>query len=331
MESYISLTESSRQLCPARVVTNMIERINEISGNPPFVIISSVTKNYGRNVMPTGWHNLFKPDQKAKTLHIYEMCVNSIEEIEVRLEETSNIVAVINRNPVTMTPPIEMMRTNLPLMLIENMKFLPYDPANGMELQSILNMAIEQHGSNGKVAYLSAHDFKSSLPKSAESVSESDIIKGMYLYKSGSRGRADVRILGGGAALEKAYYAALHLESMLGIGAEVWSCPSYTMMAREIEENENKSLLDPDALLGQTHIEECFKNTSIPTIAITSYNSLICEQIAKGVKGRMYSLGLYQNMNMSTTSSPLEMRDIVHRCAYYMYKEGLISEFSFKK
>src|SRR3954471_21558628 len=76
---------------------------------------------------------------------------------------------------------------------------------------------------------------------------EEQIIKGMYLFKQGSKGaKAAVNLLGSGTILRESIAAQELLEKEWGVSANVWSCPSFNELARDGQDCERFNLLHPD-------------------------------------------------------------------------------------
>src|SRR5690349_20026872 len=67
-------------------------------------------------------------------------------------------------------------------------------------------------------------------------VSAEGIIKGMYLLRDAGKpkkGELRVQLLGSGTILREVIAAADLLDKELGVKADIWSCPSFTELARD--------------------------------------------------------------------------------------------------
>src|SRR5207244_6532708 len=62
---------------------------------------------------------------------------------------------------------------------------------------------------------------------------EQAILKGMYLFREGSKRKTRVQLLGSGTILREVIAAAGLLESDWGVAADIWSAASFTELRRE--------------------------------------------------------------------------------------------------
>src|SRR6185436_16903107 len=103
---------------------------------------------------------------------------------------------------------------------------------------------------------------------------------------------AHVQLLGAGAILREVIAAAELLEADFGVTAEIWSCPSFTLLARDGQANERWNLLHPaDGEPRTSHVERCLRDTRGPVIAATDYVRALPDQIRPWVRGRYTVLG----------------------------------------
>ncbi len=94
--------------------------------------------------------------------------------------------------------------------------------------------------------YLTVMNENYEHPAMPEGVEEG-ILKGMYLFRDGqAREKAPrVQLLGSGAILREVIAAAEMLAQDFDVAADVWSCPSFTELAREAMAVERWNLLHP--------------------------------------------------------------------------------------
>jgi pyruvate dehydrogenase E1 component len=120
-----------------------------------------------------------------------------------------------------------------------------------------------------------------------------NIIKGMYLFKAGARtpGAPRVQLLGSGAILREVIAAADLLKSHWGVDADLWSCPSFTELAREGMEVSRANRLNPTAPARRCHVEQCLAEAAGPVVAATDYVRAFPEQIRPWVRERYVTLG----------------------------------------
>jgi hypothetical protein len=177
---------------------------------------------------------------------------------------------------------------SLPLWLATNPRCTPYDPASGDEARAIVLAGLRALYVDGQPGfyYLALHDHESAVPM-AEQARE-DALKGMYPIR---REGADVRLLGAGHALEAVVQAARLLEQDWNISAQLWSCPSYTRLAREAAAAERWNRLHPGAPKRSCHLRDCLAGSRAPVVAVTGYPQAIVDQLRAHVDARFVALG----------------------------------------
>ena len=74
---------------------------------------------------------------------------------------------------------------------------------------------------------------------------EAEILQGMYLLQPALPGALQVNLLGSGTILRESVAAKELLEADWGVGANLWSCPSFNELAREGQDAERWNLLHP--------------------------------------------------------------------------------------
>lgn len=178
---------------------------------------------------------------------------------------------------------------SLPLWLATHPYCTPYDPASGGEARAIVLEGLRRLYVDGVPGfyYLALHDHENPMPLNTRQ--RKDALKGMYAITHDRR--ADVRLLGAGRALEEVKHAAQLLEQDWNISAQMWSCPSYTRLAREAAAAERWNRLHPEAPRQGCHLRDCLEGNSAPVIAVTGYPQAIVDQLAGYVGARFVGLG----------------------------------------
>ena len=109
---------------------------------------------------------------------------------------------------------------------------------------------------------------------------EEGILKGMYpLSQSSSKSKLRVQLMGSGTILREVIAAAELLEKDWGVGADVWSAPSFTELRREGLGVERWNLLHPEDKPRQSYVEKCLSKRSGPVVVATDYMKAFAEQI----------------------------------------------------
>jgi len=170
---------------------------------------------------------------------------------------------------------------------------ISYDPTFGYELAVIVQdglrrMVAEQEDVFYYLTVMNENYEHPAMPAGMES----DILKGMYLFRKGTASNAPrVQLLGSGTIFREVVAAADLLRQDWGVEADLWSCPSFTELARDGQDCARWNLLHPAEKPRVTHVENCLKDTRGPVIASTDYVRLFAEQIHPYVPRRYAVLG----------------------------------------
>ena len=122
--------------------------------------------------------------------------------------------------------------------------------------------------------------------------SEADILKGMYSFRKGAASNGPrVQLLGSGTIFREAMAAAELLRRDWGVESDLWSCPSFTELAREGQATARWNMLHPTDKQKLSHVEQCLKDTRGPVIAATDYIRAFADQIRAFVPRRYVVLG----------------------------------------
>jgi pyruvate dehydrogenase E1 component len=100
-----------------------------------------------------------------------------------------------------------------------------------------------------------------------------------------------VQLLGSGTILREVIAAAALLEQDFGVGADIWSAPSFNQLARAGHETLRWNLLHPEDPPRQPYVTQCLANRAGPVIAATDYLRLYADQIRAFVPRRYVVLG----------------------------------------
>ena len=169
-----------------------------------------------------------------------------------------------------------------------------YDPTFGYEVAVIVQdglrrMYAEQQDVYYYLTVMNENYVHPGMPGDAAP----GIIKGMYLFRAGTeKAKAPrVQLLGSGTIFREVIAAAELLDSDWGVGADLWSCPSFTELARDGQACARSNMLNPTAKPKVSHVETCLANTQGPVIAATDYMRAFAEQIRSFVPRRYAVLG----------------------------------------
>jgi pyruvate dehydrogenase E1 component len=165
-----------------------------------------------------------------------------------------------------------------------------YDPTFAHELAVIM-----QHGLKRMVEdqenvfyYLTVMNENYAQPGLVKG-DEEGIIRGMYQFRKGGKGKIRAQLLGSGTILREVIAAADLLESDWGVAADVWSVTSFTELRRDGLDCDRNNLLHPTGKAQVPYVTAQLAKSSGPIVASTDYMKLFADQIRQFVpKGRDY-------------------------------------------
>jgi pyruvate dehydrogenase E1 component len=170
-----------------------------------------------------------------------------------------------------------------------------FDPTFGYEVAVILQdglrrMYVEQEDAYYYVTVMNENYPHPAMPEGAAP----GIIKGMYLFKGGDKQKGKtprVQLLGSGVILREVIAAADLLKTEWGVDADLWSCPSFTELAREGMAVARDNALHAGAEPKKSYVETCLGGTTGPVVAATDYMRAFADQIRAYVPRRYVVLG----------------------------------------
>lgn len=192
---------------------------------------------------------------------------------------------------------------------------ISYDPTFAYELAVIIQeglrrMVAQQQDVYYYITVMNENYAHPAMPEGAAA----NIIKGMYLFKAaentatatpssdkgatknktplGDAKSARVQLLGSGTIFREVIAAADLLKTDWQIDSDLWSCTSFTELAREGGDVQRWNMLHPSDTQRVSHVEHCLAPTVGPVIAATDYVRLFAEQIRPFVQkvGRHYTV-----------------------------------------
>jgi pyruvate dehydrogenase E1 component len=156
-----------------------------------------------------------------------------------------------------------------------------YDPTYSYELAVIIQdglrrMYVEQEDI---FYYITVMNENYSHPAMQKGI-ELDILKGMYSFSQGAKNKSPrVQLLGSGTIFREVESAAELLRNDWGVEADLWSCPSFTELARDGQSCDRWNRLHPTEPARQSHVANCLSKAVGPVIAATDYTRAFAEQI----------------------------------------------------
>jgi pyruvate dehydrogenase E1 component len=108
---------------------------------------------------------------------------------------------------------------------------------------------------------------------------EDGIIRGMYLYRQGSRKKKRIQLMGSGTILREVIAAAALLEDEWNVAADVWSVTSFTELRRDAMDVERWNMLHPMDKPRVAYVSKTLAKQKGPVVAATDYMRSFPEQI----------------------------------------------------
>jgi len=171
---------------------------------------------------------------------------------------------------------------------------ISYDPTYAYELAVIVQDGLRRmYGEQEDVFYyITVMNENYDQPPMPEESAE-DILKGMYLFQSGiSRKKTPkVHLLGSGTIFCEVVEAATLLRDDWGVESDLFSCTSFTELARDGQSCERWNRLHPSKKAKVSHVESCIPKADIPVIAATDYIRAFAEQIRAYISAPYTVLG----------------------------------------
>jgi pyruvate dehydrogenase E1 component len=182
-----------------------------------------------------------------------------------------------------------------------------YDPAYAYELAAIVRDGIERmfvkrpdgsrgdpDGSPGEDVYyyISLYNENYTMPKKPDGVDEG-IIRGIYRLFGPPEGRFEhrARLVGSGSILQQIVAAQQLLAEKFGVGAEVYSAPSFGQLRRDALSVERWNRLHPDAEPRVPYVSKILGPDGGPIVAATDWVRTLPDMVARWVPEPYVTLG----------------------------------------
>ncbi|MBC3871954.1 pyruvate dehydrogenase (acetyl-transferring), homodimeric type [Undibacterium flavidum] len=170
---------------------------------------------------------------------------------------------------------------------------VPYDPTFAHEVAVIIHDGLRRMVTNQEDVfyYITVMNENYAHPGLVAG-QEEGIIKGLYSFKkSEAQTKHRVQLLGSGTILREVIAAADLLMNDWGIASDIWSAPSFTLLARDGQDVERWNMLHPTETPRVPYIAECLKDTAGPIVVSTDYMRTYAEQVRAFIpKDRSYKV-----------------------------------------
>jgi pyruvate dehydrogenase E1 component len=170
---------------------------------------------------------------------------------------------------------------------------LPYDPTFAHEVAVIIHDGLKRmvERQEDVFYYITVMNENYGHP-GLKPGQEEGIIKGLYLLQPGEKkSKQRVQLMGSGTILREVIAAAELLKKDWNVDADIWSAPSFTLLAREGQDAERWNMLHPTEKTRVPYVTQCLQDTTGPIVVATDYMKLFAEQVRAFMpKGRSYKV-----------------------------------------
>ncbi|MBB5391831.1 MULTISPECIES: pyruvate dehydrogenase (acetyl-transferring), homodimeric type [unclassified Herbaspirillum] len=170
---------------------------------------------------------------------------------------------------------------------------VPYDPTFAHEVAVIIHDGLRRMVANQEDVfyYITVMNENYAHP-GIKPGQEEGILKGLYLLnEGGKKNKLRVQLLGSGTILREVIAAADLLRDDWKVDADVWSAPSFTLLARDGQDVERWNMLHPAETAKKSYFEQSLEGTDGPIVVSTDYMRTYAEQVRAFVpKGRSYKV-----------------------------------------
>ena len=170
---------------------------------------------------------------------------------------------------------------------------LPYDPTFAHEVAVIVHDGLKRmvEKQEDVFYYITIMNENYSQP-GWKPGQEEGILKGLYRFREAEGNpQHRVQLMGSGTILREVIAAADLLRDDWNVGADIWSAPSFTLLARDGQDAERWNMLHPAEQPRAAYVTQCLQDTSGPVVAASDYMRTFAEQIRAFMpRGRSYKV-----------------------------------------
>ncbi|MGV3656170.1 MAG: pyruvate dehydrogenase (acetyl-transferring), homodimeric type [Noviherbaspirillum sp.] len=170
---------------------------------------------------------------------------------------------------------------------------LPYDPTFAHEVAVIVHDGLKRmvEKQEDVFYYITIMNENYSQP-GWKPGQEEGILKGLYRFREAEGNpQHRVQLMGSGTILREVIAAADLLRDDWNVGADIWSAPSFTLLARDGQDAERWNMLHPAEQPRVAYVTQCLQDTSGPVVAASDYMRTFAEQIRAFMpRGRSYKV-----------------------------------------
>jgi pyruvate dehydrogenase E1 component len=171
---------------------------------------------------------------------------------------------------------------------------ITYDPAFRFEIAVILQDGLRRmyQEKENIFYYLTVGNENYPMPAMPKGAGAEDgILKGLYRFKKGGKGKHKAHIFGSGALMQSALKAQEILSKKYNVSADVWSATSYKQLRQDALNVSRENFLNPTKKPKKSYIERLLKKEKGVFVAVSDNMKMVPEQISQWVPGGLFVLG----------------------------------------
>lgn len=196
---------------------------------------------------------------------------------------------------------------------------VPYDPTFAHEVAVIMHDGLRRMVANQEDVfyYITVMNENYAHP-GLQAGTEEGILKGLYLFKKGgAKNKLRAQLLGSGTILREVIAAADLLRDDWKVDADIWSAPSFTLLARDGQDAERWNMLNPEKEARKSYFASSLEGSEGPIVVSTDYMRTYAEQVRAFVpQGRTYKV--LGTDGYGRSDSRAKLRDFFEVDRYYV-------------
>lgn len=212
-----------------------------------------------------------------------------------------------------------------------------YDPAFAFEVAVIIRDGLQRMYENGEELfyYLTIMNEKYKMPSipSRKGI-EKGIINGMYKYRSSTKNKHNLHLLGSGSILNEALKASDILKNDFNIYPEVWSVTSYKQLYDDATETQRDNRISGEHK--KSWIQESIGTKPGTFVAASDYVKALPLSVSKWFPGSFTALGadgfgLSENRSELRNHFEIDAKHIVWATLVTLHEQNKFAEKDLKK
>lgn len=204
-----------------------------------------------------------------------------------------------------------------------------YDPAFAYEIAVIIEEGIRRMYKENEEIFYYITLYNENYPMAAMPEGSRDgILKGLYKFREGGKGKHKVQIFGSGPIIRSALKAQ-EILAKYGVSADVWSATNYKQLRTDALACRRWNMLHPGEKPRKSYLEKIVEKEEGVFVAVSDNMKIIPDQVAPWIPGGLFTLGT-DGFGRSDTRENLrrffevDAESTVIGCLYALSQKGVI-------